>query len=156
MPREYPASRQPEDLVHAENEWMNEGAKTPEKFYYEIRETREFSVEDIQEQLAVIYGIRPEDFGLIDIKKESAGGTLERAELHLKPEISRKLFGHLVSFDFMAEGRITKGHETFVTNISRNDFYDDGDVFGESLADYDRTTGKWKIQPGILRPKIDR
>ncbi|MDR3642536.1 MAG: hypothetical protein P4L74_02820 [Candidatus Doudnabacteria bacterium] len=68
MPREYPASRQPEDLFHAESAWANEGAKGHEQFYYEVRETREFTIEDIQEQLAVIYGVRPEDFAKVEIK----------------------------------------------------------------------------------------
>ncbi len=116
-----------------------------------MRETREFTIADIQEQLAVIYGLRPEDFASIDIKKESSGVILENAELHLKPEISIKLFGHQVSFEFTVEGRITKTTQSQITNLSRNDFYDDGDIRGESLADYDRTTGRWKMQPNILK-----
>ena len=135
MPKEYPASKQPEDLIHAESAWMNEGVKGREQFYYEVRETREFTIADIQEQLAVIYGLRPEYFASIDIKKESSGVILENVELHLKPEISIKLFGHQVSFEFTVEGRITKKTQSQITNLSRNDFYDDGDIRGESLAD---------------------
>lgn len=151
MPKEYPASKQPEDLVHAESLWGNEGVRGREQFYYEVRETREFTIVDIQEQLAVIYGLRPEDFASIDIKKESSGVILENVELHLKPEISNKLFGHQVSFEFTVEGRITKKTQSQITNLSRNDFYDDVDIRGESLADYDRSTGRWIMQPNILQ-----
>ena len=147
MPREYSASKQPEDLVHAEIAWMNEGVRGREQFYHEVRETREFTIADIQEQIAVIYGLVPENFASIDVKKENLGGIPENVELHLKPEISVRLFGHQVSFEFTVEGRITKDTQSRITNLSRNDYYDDGDVRGESLADYDRITKRWIMQP---------
>ncbi len=146
MPKEYPTGKQPENFVNAEENWLDEGAKDKRKFYYEVRETKEFSIEDIIEQLAVIYGLRPEDFSSIDIKKESTGGMIENGELHLNEEKSRELFGHKVSFEFTTEGKITKQTQARITNLSRNDFYDDGDIRGEDLADYDRTTEKWIIK----------
>lgn len=153
MPREYPASRQPKDFVHAESAWLNEGVKGHEQFYSEVRETKEFEIWDLWEPLRCIYGINPNHFGRIEIKKESSGGAVENAELYLKPEVSKIFFGHQVSFEFTVEGRITRKTQSQITNLSRNDYYDDGDIRGESLADYDRTTGQWRMQPYILQIK---
>ncbi len=151
MPKEYSASRQPEDLFHAESAWMNEGVKGHEQFHYEVRETKEFTIWDLWEPLNLIYGLKPDHFGSIKIKKESSGGAVENAELFLKPEISMLFFGHQVSFEFTVEGRIAENVQSQVTNLSRNDYYDDGDIRGESLADYDRTTGRWRMQPNKLQ-----
>jgi hypothetical protein len=157
MPREYSASRQPNNLIHAESAWTYEGAKDREKFYYEVRETREFSVEDILWEISKIYDLRPEDFSSIVVKKESPGGMLENVELYLDPELSMRSFGHKVSFDFTVEGRISERIQGQVTSISRTDYYEDGDVGGgEGLMDYDRTKELWIMKSDIKLIEIKR
>ena len=156
MPREYPASKQPTDLFGAESAWLNEGAKGHRQFYYEVRETKEFSIDDIHQVIYEIYGFNPTDFEPAIIKKESPAGALENVEIALKPEISLDAFGHQVIFEFTVEGNITKRTESFITNLHRIDLYDDGEVRGESLADYDRTTEQWVFEPKIspLKPRF--
>lgn len=152
MPKEYQGNQMPQDYNEAETRWFDFGQKGNRKFYFEVRETREFGIEDILEELAVIYGLRPEDFSEIKVKKQS-GEILENVELTLKPELSVQLFGHEVSFDFTVEGKLSEKIQSSVTNISRTDYYPDGDIGGESLADYDRVSEKWIIQPRILPAK---
>ncbi len=156
MPKEYAISKQPIDLIDARNTWMEEGVRQGrdrQKFYYEVRETKEFTIEDILEQLAVIYQLRPEDFADIKVKKENSE-ILENVALYLKPEISIRLFGNQVSFEFIVRGRLTDRAATSITNISRID-YDENLVpnWEESLADYIHSpedgSGHWKTQPNI-------
>jgi hypothetical protein len=132
-------------LVSAESAWLDQGAKGRRQFYHEVRETREFSIEDIHQIIYDIYGVGPIDFASVKIKQESSAGMPENVELTLKPEISLQVFGHQVSFEFTVEGKITKSAQSLITNLSRTDYYDDGDIRGESLADYDRVTEQWVL-----------
>ena len=46
MPREYLGNQQPRNLDEAESQWRREHEGL-EPYYYEVRETREFTLEDI-------------------------------------------------------------------------------------------------------------
>lgn len=156
MPREYAASQQPFNYVEAKSMWDNEGAKDKGPFFYEVREIKEFTVKDIEEFLAIIYHIRHEDYAAIKIKTVNERGIPLNIELELDPEISHKLFAHQVSFEFTVEGSLTDDTQSHRTNISRTDYYEDGSIWGESIADYrreviDGADGAWVMQPDIMK-----